>query len=277
MYRFEVYPPPADLVRADVRVHPGSLPYSHPHPNPGDRPFASPGHVQASVPCSLPTGISRLDRFFEGGFAAGQMTLLEGPADFVLHLTSRFAVSGVVAFDKPVVMIDGGNTADPYGFASICRRWHVDPHDVLARIFIARAFTVYQLDSIFEKTAEERIRDLAPGVVIVSALNSMYLDPDVSWDEAHGLFQNDLRLLRYLTERYGIITIITNFGQHPSYHAMELGRSLRKMVSQRIFIKTRSRCRLRVVKNGLDVMDYTPLPPYQCSLDEFFPGGVVDG
>jgi len=229
------------------------------------------------APSGLLTGISRLDRFFANGFSGGQITLLEGPADFVLHLTSRFAVSGVTAFDRPVIIIDGGNTADPYGFASVCRRWHLEPRVVLARIFIARAFTVYQLDTLLAQTMEERLNDLAPAVVIVSALNSMYLDPDVNWDEARGIFQNDMRILRKLTERHGMITLITNFGQDKSYHAMELGRTLRKMVSQRFFIKARSRSRLRVVRNGIEAMDYTQLPPYQCSLDEFIPGGVTDG
>jgi hypothetical protein len=220
----------------------------------------------------LCTGIPRLDHFFGGGFVGSEISLLEGPAEFILYLTSRLAVNGVAAFDRPVLFIDGGNTADPYGLAAVCRRFHVDPRGVLARIFI-----VYQLDTLFAQMVEERISALKPAVVIVSALNSMYLDPDVKWDEARIIFQNDIRILSELTKRFGVATLITNHGQHKSYHAIELARMLRSAVGHRIEIRARSKHKLRLVRNGKETMDYRPLPPYQCSLDEFCPGGVLYG
>jgi hypothetical protein len=246
---------------------PGSAAVPPPVPRLSDTPF----------PIRLFTGIPRLDRFFAGGFTGGQITLLEGPAEFILDLTSRFTVNGVAAFERPVMLIDGGNTADPYGFATACRRAHLDARAVLARIFIARAFTVYQLDTLLSQLVEERIAFLEPAVLIISSLNTMYLDPDVKWDEAYVIFQNDLKMLRELTERYNVVTLITNHSSHKSYHALELARTLRAAVGQHIEVRARSKYKLRLIKNGSDVMDYQPLPRYQCSLDEFCPGGVIDG
>jgi hypothetical protein len=223
----------------------------------------------------LRSGIPRLDRFFEGGFLGGQLSLVEGPVDFMLQLTARFAVNGVAAFGRPVLFIDGGNTADPYGLASVCRRWHLDARSVLSQILIARAFTVYQMDTLLSQMVEERVSELAPAVVIVSSLNSMYLDPDVNWDEARVIFENDLGALRGLTEKYGVVTLITNLGRHKSYHAMELGRTLRGAIWEHIDIRARSRHLLHLVRNGAETMDFRPLPAYQCSLDEFYTEGVM--
>ncbi|UCH89526.1 MAG: hypothetical protein JSV49_02450 [Thermoplasmata archaeon] len=267
---------------------PGSLPDAQTHPISisDPLPFLSPdfGSEQArqSMPrvepgAKLRTGIPRVDRFLSGGCVGGQITLFEGPADFILDLSSRFAVNGAAALRRPVMFIDGGNSADPYGFATVCRRAHYDPHEILARIYIARAFTVYQLDTLLVQMVEERINALGPAVVIVSFLNTMYLDPDVNWDEARAIFQNDLRILRELTVKYQVATLVTNPTGHKSYHAMELARALRASAEHRIDIKAKSKYKLRMVRNGSEVMDYRPLPPYQCSLDEFCPGGVIHG
>lgn len=285
MHRFEVSLPPAYLEAVDARARTGfaGMPAAStaavlPAPavnEPPDYSLPLPPAVPDAQPAiTLRSGIPRLDNFFAAELVGGRITLLDGPAEFILYLTSRFAVNGVVLFDRPVMFIDGGNTADPYGFATICRRLHIPPQGVLARIFIARAFTVYQLDTLFAQMVEESINSLSPAVVIVSSLYSMYLDPDVKWDEARMIFENDLKILRDLTARRGVVTLIANHGQQKSYHAMELTRMLRAAAGARIDIKARSKRRLRFVLNDGATMDYMPLPPNQSSLDEFFPGGV---
>jgi predicted ATP-dependent serine protease len=226
----------------------------------------------------LRTGIPRLDRFLEGGCESGQITLLQGPAGFVNELTSRFAVNGIAQLRRPVMFIDGGNSADPYGFSAVCRRAHLDAREVLEQIYIARAFTVYQLDTLMAQMVEERINALSPALVIVSCLNTMYLDPDVKWEEAQALFHNDIRILHELTRKYRLVTLITNHSGQKSYNVMELERTLRAVAGHCIDVKAKSRYKLRLVRNnGAAVLEYRPLPPYQCSLDEFCPGGILDG
>lgn len=59
-----------------------------------------------------------------------------------LHATAHAVLNG-----STITVVDGTNRFDAYFIAEFARRVSAKPEDLLQRIFIARAFTCYQMES----------------------------------------------------------------------------------------------------------------------------------
>ena len=59
----------------------------------------------------------------------------------------------LAARGHPVRIFDGGNRFDGYFVARLARRLSPDPHSVLARLQLSRAFTCFQMAELIENTA----------------------------------------------------------------------------------------------------------------------------
>jgi hypothetical protein len=224
------------------------------------------------------TTIKRLDRFL-GGFPATKISLWEGYHEFMLNLIARIIVYTVKTSNRDVIYIDGGNTLDPYLLTASCRLFKLNPDQVLRRVQVARAFTVFQLDTLITQNLEQILVEHNPKLVLVSCFSELYLDRDVDWSEAKTLFTSGFDRLEALTEQHRVTTIVTNFGRDKSIHRFELSRRLRAWLppENRVSLKRPSQNRLRFVKGTGEFLDYLPLPPYQWSLDDFYPSGDVCG
>jgi hypothetical protein len=224
------------------------------------------------------TSIRRLDRFL-GGFEPGSITLLTSQSEFLFNLVARIIVNTVKNSQKDVVYIDGGNSLDPYLLTAACRLFRVNADEVLSRVQVARAFTVFQMDTLIVQNLERILSQHRPQLVFVSCVSELYLDRDVNWYEAKTLFGSDLQKLQRLAAKYNVTTLLTNFGRDKSIHRFELDRMLRKGIPQRhrLSIKVPARTKLRFVRGTGEFMDYFPLPAYQWTLDDFYPGGDVCG
>jgi hypothetical protein len=231
-------------------------------------------------PASKPvlTTLRRIDRF-TGGFPSASISLLESQHEFIYNMLARLMVHTVKASNRDVIYVDGGNTLDPYLLTSACRLFRLDAEYVLRRVQVARAFTVFQLDTLITQNLERILRQHRPKLVLISCISELFLDHDVDWHEARVLFESDFKKLQALTKRYNVTTIITNFGYEKSIHRFELNRKLRKWLppEHRLSIKRPSRNKLRLVKGTGEFLDYLPLPPYQWSLDDFNTGGDLCG
>ena len=157
----------------------------------------------------LRTGITELDIIL-GGFHAGHITLIDGNSSLIADLPNQLCVQTYQTFHSPSLYIDGGMGADPYRIAHHARIHQLDAYDVLSSVSIARAFTLYQLSSIIHDTLEPTITQLQPRTVIIGRFPSLYLDPDVPSDEATTLLSTTLEMLKRLTSRYRLITVLTN-------------------------------------------------------------------
>lgn len=238
------------------------------------------GERVVAKPNSTPilTMLRRIDRFM-GGFAPASVSLLESQHEFIYNMLARIIVSTVKISNRDVIYVDGGNSLDPYLLTAACRLFKLDAENVLRRVQVARAFTVFQLDTLITQKLERILELYKPRLILVSCISELFLDRDVDWHEARALFDTDFKKIQSLTEKYKVSTIITNFDHEKSIHRFELSRKLRKWLppEQRLSIKRPARNKLRLVKGTGEFIDYLPLPPYQWSLDDFCSGGDLCG
>jgi hypothetical protein len=226
------------------------------------------------------TGIARIDSFINNhtnGFHPSTITLLDGQTDFLFLLVAQIIVKSIQNFDRDVIFVDGGNSFDVYALTACCRRFKIDPEHVLKRVKVARAFTVYQLDTLLTRDLERSVHELEPKLVVGACISSLFLDKDVDWTESKSIMMNDFRVLQKLTVEHNLVMLLTKYGHHRSMHRFELNSIMRANLapSNIIGLKTVSRHKLRFITGTGRFMDYYPLPPYQLSLDEFCEGGDI--
>ena len=111
-----------------------------------------------------------------------------------------------VGYRGNILLIDGGNTFNPYIVTRCCRLLSVDEHDVLNRIQISRAFTYHQLSSIL-KRLEETVRRMKSKIVIITNPTYLYLERS-SEEKVFGGFVEVFRDLMATTYRFRLTTLI---------------------------------------------------------------------
>jgi len=118
---------------------------------------------------------------------AGLIALLRGP-DLVLSLAT-FAAGLYALKGHRVLLVDAGNTTDPYIVSRLAQAAGQDPRPVLSRVHLIRTFTVHQLAALAFRRLERFIRDRAPGLVILSGATSLFADANVPFKEASWLLR----------------------------------------------------------------------------------------
>lgn len=171
------------------------------------------------------SGIPELDILL-GGFKAGEMTLVDGNSGLISELPNRLCVNTYRTFHTETIYIDGGMRADPYRIARYARMLELDQQDVLENVMISRAFTVYQLSTLLRDLLEPMIQKRSPRTLIIGMLPALYLDPDISPQEAQTLLTCDLQKIQELTTRYNLITVATNLDALPLSPTRGLGKTL---------------------------------------------------
>ncbi len=254
--------------------------YEHWRPYRAHRAAQGQEHACSATHPRASTGIARLDRFIAASTKAFQpatITLLDAQTEFLFPLVAQIIAKAVQRFDRDVVFIDGGNSFDVYALTACCRRFKLDPEYILKRVKVARAFTVYQLDTLLTRDLERSVLKHQPTVVIGACISNLFLDKDVNWSESKVLLENDFQELRRVTEKYELITILTKYGRSKSLHRFELNSILRSnLESDNILgLKANTKRQLRFVTGTGKIMDYYPLPLYQLSLDDFCEGGDI--
>jgi hypothetical protein len=190
------------------------------------------------------------------------MTVIEGSSGMVpqilFHLCAASAASG-----REAVFVDGWNSFDPYAVSKMVKSLGGD-RAVLTRIYVARAFTEYQMDALIGGL-EEALTRWKPSVLAVSYLPSLF-----SGKDGQRLFEPVLKRLRSLTASYRVVTAITSFG------GLWYGDRLLAATADRVIrIEHPSKERIRITDNG-HVFEYVPLPSGQTRFTDFA-GGVAHG
>lgn len=155
------------------------------------------------------SGITELDRLL-GGFKAGELTLIDGNSKLISDMPNQICVNTYRNFNSDTIYIDGGMCANPYKIAGYARLMELDQRKILEHVHVSRAFTVYQLSTLIQDMLEPIIQKHNPRTLIIGKFPALYLDPDVSSQEAQVLLKNNLRKIRELAIKYGLITIFTN-------------------------------------------------------------------
>jgi hypothetical protein len=221
------------------------------------------------------TGVRSIDRFL-GGFAPGHVTLLRG-----LHhaptLLPRLLVLAVLDLDEDVVLVDGGNVADPFGLSAICRRLRLRPKDVLPRVHIARAFTSFQMSSILEDALPRAVEEHSPAVVAITCVDELYHDDNVKRDQATVLLGRALDRVRDLTETEDLVTLLADLRLRPKKTMDRFSALLDGRAHETMALERRSRRSLRLRRGDGETAELASPPPGQLTLDEFLVGGISRG
>ncbi|HEY7676154.1 MAG TPA: hypothetical protein VIG69_03700 [Candidatus Methylomirabilis sp.] len=130
---------------------------------------------------------------------ADRVLLLVGPAlvlDLGTALAGRAALGG-----HRVLYLDGANAFDPYIPARMAREAGLDPRPVLDRLFVSRAFTCHQLETLMVDRLDAAIRARRPGLVVVSGWSHLFHDENVPFREALRLLEATAGSVRRLAAR----------------------------------------------------------------------------
>jgi len=179
-------------------------------------------HSVQRNPISAPTGQQLARLMWPNGppVKSGSLSLLVGPKaerESLLELTAVLAALG------PVRVLDGGNSFNALRVARLLRRqtWRLD--EALNRITVARAFTCYQVVTLFENTP------VSPAPQLALDLLPTFYDENVTPQESMRLLRKVLfhikRLARHAPvvvgvrpppgpERAGLVDLLMEAAEH---------------------------------------------------------------
>jgi len=180
--------------------------------------------LPANKPRRLSLGFPKLDNVFPG-FELGDFAVLHGNAasfiSFVMSVRSQLPhKSG--GLESSTVFVDGGNLFSPYSTAEIARDYDLDSKAVLDKIYVSRAFTVYQFSTLILERLHSVLRKTRSRLLIVSAVSSLFLDSDVSKTDARELFVKVCSKLSEIAAQQRIIAAVSYFPEKQSKQGLFL-------------------------------------------------------
>ncbi len=171
------------------------------------------------------SGIKEIDNL-TGGFKRGEITYIDGDSSLISRIPDQICVNTYRTFHNDIIYIDAGVCVDPYRIAQYARKIEVSQREVLERVHISRAFTVYQLATLIQDRLEQAIKRYKPQTLIIGRLPIFYLDSDVESKEAQTLLRANLHKIKELTKKYNLITIFTNLDKK----MLSSNRNVRKII-----------------------------------------------
>ena len=109
--------------------------------------------------------------------------------------------------DSHVILVDAGNSSDPYLGISFARQYGLDIKNVLSKIISSRAFTVYQLENLVTNELSDVVSRYSAKLVVISELLSMFDDPYLDKTDAKLLLDSILESISKLKQCLVIISI----------------------------------------------------------------------
>ncbi len=129
---------------------------------------------------------------------SAELLLLTGPP-LILDVGTTLA-GWVTLHERTVLYVDGANAFDPYILSTLAREAGQPPKAVMQRLFLSRAFTCHQLETLIADRLPGAIARYRPGLVLISGWSHLFHDENVPAREAFRLFQNTARQIRALAE-----------------------------------------------------------------------------
>jgi hypothetical protein len=193
-------------------------------------------------------------------FKPSCITVIEGSSSLVPDVLFRLCAASVVSLERDAILVDGGNSFNPYSLSRIAKSFGAQPRKVLSRIHVARAFTEYQMEALIHGLPDA-LQQWNPAVLAISYLPSLF-----SGSDGMRLFGPLLENLKLLMASSDVITAITSFGG--SWYG---DRLLASRADRVIRIEQPSKKLIRLFDNG-HVFDYVPVPPGQMRFTDFTGG-----
>jgi len=224
----------------------------------------------------LSFNVPNIDSLFPG-FTAGNFAILYG-GPTVLPLSLLATVRAQLPFqlgglETNVIFVDGGNTFRLYDVSRIAQLHHLDPKQVLERIYISRAFTAYQMTSIILEKLKETVEKFHSKLVIISDIAELYLDKDIPKREATEVFNQLTLYLSKFAQENQLVILATYLPHYYSernsfFHAAVCGRA-----NVAISIKpTKFGQQFILEKHPMFSLGYAKFPSENLTLDQFYGG-----
>lgn len=119
------------------------------------------------------------------------------------QLTHRYG-----GLDSRVIVVDGGNSSDPYLCINFIRQYGLDIEGALWKIISARAFTVYQLESLITQELPRMIKKYDAKFVVISDLLEMFVnDPYLDKTDARRLLDSISNSILKLNDCLVVVSI----------------------------------------------------------------------
>ena len=109
--------------------------------------------------------------------------------------------------DSHVILVDAGNSSDPYLGISFARQYGLDIKNVLSKVISSRAFTVYQLENLITNELSDVVSKYNAKVIVISELLSMFDDTYLDKTDAKLLLDCILVSISKLKQCLVIISI----------------------------------------------------------------------
>ncbi|QLH75331.1 MAG: hypothetical protein HPY73_07725 [Methanomassiliicoccales archaeon] len=233
------------------------------------------GVVDRTYRCrTLCTSLPPVDALL-GGLEPGTITFIDSSDRMVFDLVNLYCFNAVTEMHEQVIWIDGGNSVNPYELSAICKRYRVDPEEVLHNITVSRAFTAYQMSTLIEDMLDPEVRRIGTGLVVISCFPDLFQDADMNWAESLQLMRRAMGKLRQLTDENELVTVVTNYGLSKMLTKKGLRPLLYDSADRVVRVEGRGTwVKLVLPKEGVGTL-YRPVPRNQTTLDEY--GGEVDG
>ena len=156
------------------------------------------------------SGIKELDKIISG-LKTGEVTFIDGTNRIVSNIEKQICVNQYKIYKNKIIYIDGGMNFNPYEIAKCARENEIDHRATLEHIHISRVFTLFQLTSILQERLEKKIIEYNPKILIIGKFLTLYLDSEVTSNQANIIMKNNLDKIKEITKKYEIITILSNF------------------------------------------------------------------
>lgn len=196
------------------------------------------------------------------GFEPSCLTVIEGTSGLVPETLFTMCALAVCR-GQDVIVVDGGNSFNPYAVSRAVKFMGFEPRQALSHIHVARAFTEYQMDAIISGL-HEAVTRWNPSLVAVLYLSNLF-----STQDGKKLFGSNLKNLKEITRSLNLVTVVTSFGGIWWGDRMVAGNADR-------VIRIDERKTIIKVHDGDNLFEYVPLPPGQTRFIDFL-GGEING
>jgi hypothetical protein len=208
------------------------------------------------------------------GFTDGDFAILHGSPSIISLISLLCARAQLPTqlggLGSNVVFIDGGNTFRLYNVALLAQLHHFNPKEALERIFISRAFTAYQLTSLLMEKLEETVKTYNAKLVVISDIAGLFLDSDVSAEEAQRIYGQIVGYLSNFARKHQIIIVATYLPYETSKRNTQLQEAtFYKANTVLRFTKTKYTLEVELEKHPRYMLGTAELPSENLTLTDF--------
>ncbi|MBI4714566.1 MAG: hypothetical protein HY760_01230 [Nitrospirae bacterium] len=150
----------------------------------------------------------------------GTALLLRGDPE-IRTLALELAAS-VLVTEGRVFWVDGGNAFDPYRLTEAAKRLGIDPHPLLRRLFVARAFTAHQLGAMVTRRLVPALENDPQALAVLSDPLTLCCDPDVSPSDAERVVRQVAAAIRSLRQSGYRVLVVSPDGPESQPDARRL-------------------------------------------------------